>query len=159
MIYCALVQSLLSYGILAWGACRSNALHNLLITQKYIIKNMLRLPRLFSTDLLFDEKNFLSIRHLYLKKALHYFFRTRHTHERSQQTRVTRRMLAHNYIEPFRSSVFGQRCYAYLAPRFFNRLPDSIKNLESMGSFKSKSSGWVQDIPYRMLGEILGFVP
>ena len=64
-----------------------------------------------------------------------------------------------DYFDNLKIGVNIILSYAYLAPRFFNRLPDSIKNLESMGSFKNKSSEWVQDIPYRMLGEILGFVP
>lgn len=63
-VYKVLVESLLRYGILVWGAIYDNALRLLKVAQNYILKIMFHKKKMFSTDLLYSE-DILNIRQLF----------------------------------------------------------------------------------------------
>jgi hypothetical protein len=155
MVYFALVQSLLAYGVIGWGACCDSNLRILQVTQKSIIKNMFKYPRLFPSTQLFIELRFLTIRHLFVKKALLYVAKSPSDLRRSQQDRVTRRMLSYNLEVPFRNTVFGQRQFACVAPRAFNCLPEDIREIGNANILRQRISEWILNLTTDDLQEVL----
>lgn len=69
MVYCALCESILQYGIAAWGSAPKTVLLQLERAQRAVIKVMLLKPILFPTDTLYRESKLLSVRRLYVLKA------------------------------------------------------------------------------------------
>lgn len=63
--YFGLVQSVISYGIIAWGGAATKYINKIVTNKKYIIKIMLRKPFGYPTDLLYAETKLLSIQQLY----------------------------------------------------------------------------------------------
>lgn len=70
MVYFALIQSHLIYGIVGWGGAYENTLKPLEITQKRIVKIMYGLNVRFSTEHLFKYSSILSVRNMYYRAAL-----------------------------------------------------------------------------------------
>ncbi|CAB0015182.1 unnamed protein product [Nesidiocoris tenuis] len=73
LIYKALVQSVIGFGMIAWGGATSGVLNRLAITQKAILKVMARKPRRFPSNDLFQLIPVYSVQQLYLKSALIFF--------------------------------------------------------------------------------------
>lgn len=66
------IQSLLFFGIIAWGGAQNSILSPLIITQNSILKEGLNKCKKFSSDVLFREANILTIRQLFIKNLLVY---------------------------------------------------------------------------------------
>ena len=75
MTYKALVESVISYGIIIWGGTYNTHVQPLLITQKYILKVMLSKRRMYPTDLLFAESKVYDVRLLYVYSVAKYMYR------------------------------------------------------------------------------------
>lgn len=73
--YYAYVQSLLSFGIIAWGGAYKTIMNSLSITQKMIIKVAFKKNRRFATDLLFQETQLLTIRQIFVKVLLIHIYK------------------------------------------------------------------------------------
>lgn len=76
-MYYAFVQSLLQFGIIAWGGANKTILKPLITVQKTIIKSALRKPRRYSSDLLFQEMRVLDVKQLYVKAILMHTYHNR----------------------------------------------------------------------------------
>ena len=59
MVYYALVETVLNYGLVVWGSAGVTILNKLQVAQKYIIKIMLFKNKRFSTEFLFKESQVL----------------------------------------------------------------------------------------------------
>ena len=67
-----MIQSLIQYGIIAWGGCSTALKHKLSIAQKNIIKIILSKPKTFPSKELFKLLRVLEIENLYKKQAMFY---------------------------------------------------------------------------------------
>ena len=65
-IYHAVFESHLRYGIVAWGSAFKNELEKLTLIQRRVLKIIYRRPRLYPTDMLYNEANVLNVSHTYL---------------------------------------------------------------------------------------------
>ena len=135
-VYFALTQSLLMYGITAWGGCTDIALNPLERVQKCIIKVILRKPTRFSSDELFNIFKVLDVRQLFIKYVMCDFKKEIQTKTRSQQIRLTRTAVNINFQVPTIRTATGRRQSSYLGPKLFNLLPDTLKHLESWAIFR-----------------------
>ncbi|KAJ8967703.1 hypothetical protein NQ317_004203 [Molorchus minor] len=72
IIYKALVESILSYGIIGWGGVGITYMRTLYTLQKRIIKLILGKDILFPTDILFQECDLFNIRQLYCYTSMIY---------------------------------------------------------------------------------------
>ena len=139
--YYSLCQSLILYGIIGWGGTSTTLLDKLRTTQRLILKIILRRPRLYPTAQLFAEAKVLDVRQLYVKTALIHFKRNpqdmqRRTHGYPTRTRTS-------VLPPRMKKRFGQRHYLFLAPKFFNLVPDDIKIIVNNSKFKKKIHEWL----------------
>uniref|UniRef100_A0A1B6FP21 Reverse transcriptase domain-containing protein n=1 Tax=Cuerna arida TaxID=1464854 RepID=A0A1B6FP21_9HEMI len=77
MVYYAYVQSILQYGIIAWGGALKSVIQPLEITQKCIMKTALRKDIRYSTDLLFDEFRVFNLTQLYIRVLTMFIFKNK----------------------------------------------------------------------------------
>ena len=76
IVYHALVESHLSYGIIAWGAADKTYLEDLCVLQRKILKLISNKESMYSSNALYKELNILDIRQLfYLKVAIKAHFK------------------------------------------------------------------------------------
>ena len=123
----SLVESILSYGIVAWGAACKNDLNPLWIAQKCIIKVCLFKHKLFPFDLLYRDSGFLNVRQIYLRNVLSFLARNRVFCDSVGHNIVTRSVTFKNVTVPRYSYSITQRNIFYIAPNIFNMLPIDIK--------------------------------
>lgn len=76
-VYHALVQSVLQYGLVIWGAAYDVHIENLFIIQKNIIKTILNRSRLYPTNLIFQDFNVFTVRQLYIGVLLKYIVKNK----------------------------------------------------------------------------------
>lgn len=74
LAYFGYIQSVLNFGIIAWGGANSTILQPLFIAQKRILKIGFKKPMLYPTSSLFQEISVLTIRQLFIKTLLGYIF-------------------------------------------------------------------------------------
>src|SRR5436190_8790538 len=72
MVYYAHVQSVIQYGVIAYGGAYSTLLEPLTILQKTILKIGFGKPRRYSTEFLYQESAILSVRQIYIKTILNF---------------------------------------------------------------------------------------
>lgn len=140
IVYCALVESVLRYGILVWGGLNNTHLHHLHQTHKKLLKIMFKKDSYYSSKLLFQENNIFNIRQMYTEKLFLY---------QSKQGNVSKINCEHNLrikneiAVPKAQKTVGQNCFSYLAPRLFNRVPDSIKNIKNYKQKCAELKKWI----------------
>lgn len=142
-IYFALVQSLLSYGIIAWGAAYDNVLNPLIVAQKRIIKLIYKLNIRYPSNLLFKHCNFLSVRNLYYKDATMQSIKYGALADNDVIIYHTRYKENQNLILPRLNRAIGQRSFLYLGQKMYNLLPQHLKNIIHNKKFKKIMSEWL----------------
>lgn len=145
-VYCAYVQSLLEYGVLVWGGLSSTALEPLAVTQRSIIKTILKKNSRYPTDLLFQDFPVLNIRQLFIKNML-LFVRTNKEHifTVTQHDYSTRIRNNYGYEIPRLNLTTEKHNSFYLAHVVYRNIPPEVINAES-GSravYKRTVSKWL----------------
>lgn len=165
IIYTALVQSILSYGIIGWGCLLKTHLSALSITQKYILKVILTKPKDFPTDTLFTIANVLDIRQLYIKSVLIYIFNHKQkftplsqSYTHAMHIPLTRQQTNHNLTIPRKRTQLGQRHFNYIGPRTFNTLDHMTKTSTSLHIYKRRIKNWIQTKERSYFENILSLV-
>lgn len=74
MVYCAFVQSVIQYGIIAYGGTHRTILEPLSVVQKSIIKAGFQKSKQYPSEMLFRETSIFTVRQLYIKTLLIYTF-------------------------------------------------------------------------------------
>lgn len=143
LIYKALFEQIIRYGIIIWGGLYNRHLQCLNVIQNSILKIIFKKPRLYETKLLYDEEIF-NIRTLYiltscifLKKNENYHLVSNNYNTRSQTNCLI--------DVPFSNKNFNQKFINYLAPKFFNKLPENIKKLINKYDFKKKCRRYIYE--------------
>lgn len=117
--YYALIQSLLSYGIIGWGGVAGSYLARLKIIQKCIIKIILKKPVTYPSDLLYTESKILTLTKLYYKSILRYIQKNPLAVNVPSHTYSTRNK---NEAIPTKiTKTIGQRCFKYHIPKVYNK--------------------------------------
>lgn len=135
MIYKALVESIIRYGILVWGGLYESSLYKLNIIQKYILKIIYRKNRLFPTHLLFDRET-VNVRTIYIFTVCSYIHSRAdlkplidHSYEtRTRQTKQIRLQMSTNNL--------NLRYVTYFGPKLYNLLPLEVRNCVKLKQFK-----------------------
>lgn len=153
-LYYSLVQSHLTYGIIAWGGAYKNSLRNLEVIQKYFLKLLLNKPKTHPTDQVYREADVFDLRQLYsysviIKQFVHseHISLLEHTYDTRQQKTHCRTTRCNKSI--------GQRCYTYLGQKLYNILPSQIKTIVSLTLFKKQVKNWLSSLPRKYIHEII----
>lgn len=127
-IYYALCQSLLTYGIEAWGGIAKTTLKTVERAQRAIIKVMRFKPYRYPTSTLFGETPFLTVRQLYIKQIILIQHIIPVIHSSKRRSDIV-------YKVPFCRTVFGQSYFFFLGPYLYNKFSKiiSLKDLNLSG--------------------------
>lgn len=136
-IYYSLVESRLSYGIIGWGSAVNYYIKKLEIIQKKFLKIMLNKVNTYPSDNLYIDANVLDIRQLFYYTVVINLYNKKNTLRPVDHTYQTRTREV-SYRTPFSVKSIGQRSVSYLSPRFYNFLPDEVKNINSFNLFKKR---------------------
>lgn len=141
-VYRAVVESLIRYGILAWGGLYKNALHRLNIVQKYILKIIFKKNRLYPSRLLFTAET-CNIRTIYVIAVCSYF----HSHD------IVRKYVDHMYNTrtkvnrhlqiPINHRTINLKYIDYIAPKVYNLLPGDIKKVKNKRRFCKECTRYI----------------
>lgn len=153
IVYYALVQSQLTYGIIGWGGVSNSHLQKLNMVQKWIIKLIYKKTITYPSDSLFKESGLLDIRQLFCSTIL----------SNIQKKNIILEPIAHIYntrikdkCMPQRSlKTVGQRQCNYLASRLYNILPENIKIIHSLKNFKHKVRLWIQNTDRNIFHDLI----
>jgi hypothetical protein len=157
-IYYAYIQSLLQYGIIAWGGGYKTVLSPLSIIQKIIIKTALNRPRMYSTDALFQEFKVSTVTQLYIKTLILYIYKRKSTlFCNIEHNYLTRSAINVGIIAPKLIKTFTSTSSHYKINILFPKLPENIRcpETERISSFKKIVSKWMSGINHKELEEYL----
>ncbi|CAG9773461.1 unnamed protein product [Ceutorhynchus assimilis] len=145
MVYYSLAESVLNYGILCWGSACESVLLPLKIAQKYVLKILLFKPKMYSTDLLFSQTEFLNLRQLYCVRVIQFSLNYKlfqDTVNHSIQTRAVTEIKLYTSLQNYSTT---QRNILFTGPRLLNLLPLDIKNKQNLTkTTKNKIKDWVK---------------
>jgi hypothetical protein len=145
-IYHAYVQSILQYGIIVWGGVSSACLEPLAVTQRTIIKTILKKDSRCPTSLLFSVFPVLNVRQLFVKTLL--------IHIRKHKTELfvniqhniqTRHRNHHRYFTPRLLHGIELKSPLYLSQIIYRNLPDDIRGAEDCSDvvYKNRLVEWL----------------
>lgn len=139
MLYFALVESLLRYGIHIWGAAYPTNLHTVKVAQKYVIKVILFKNKTFPSQVLFQEFDVLNIELLYAHSVLMFIDGHRAILDLpDSDICVTRSKTSRDCTIPLFNKSTTQRCLTYHGSKFYNILPLDIKRINNKSLFSKK---------------------
>lgn len=145
-VYYAYAQSVLQYGILAWGGVSSAILYPLAVTQRSLIKTILKKPQRYPTDQLFLDFSVLNIRQLFIKSLL-VFIRNNKANifTNVEHCYSTRNRLNFGYRFPRLAFSSGSNNPYYIAHTLYRNLPPDIVAAEgvSIALYKRRVVEWL----------------
>jgi hypothetical protein len=149
VIYFSFAQSIMTYGIIAWGGACDTFINDLSITQKAIIKAGLGLERTYSSDLLFNFFNVLPIKKLFIKSVLSYAFKNKFFfNDSSQHGYLTRGSSLHHSGISRNSRSVCDRNVTYLVHVILRNAPSIVSQPGecSIRLYKRILQGWLSTL-------------
>ena len=136
-------QSLLQYGITAWGSAYKTLLKKIETAQKILLKIALFKPYHFSTKETFASFQVLDIRQLYVRSVIIYMHKYKKSTSNNNCNNIfTRAYSRQDSSIPFMKFKLTQHCLLYIGPKLYNLLPVDIKNATMM-RFKYLIKKWI----------------
>nr|CAH7738545.1 unnamed protein product [Callosobruchus chinensis] len=143
ILYNALVQSHMYYGIVIWGGAANCYLKKLEVVQKWILKTIYNKNITYPSDILYNESGVLDPKQLYCKSMLLKFYKDRTTIPVVSHKYKTRFRDSKNIEVPLMNKLVGQSCFLYLYPKVYNNVPARIKSIHSYSKFKYEIKKWI----------------
>lgn len=146
--YFAFVHSKLNYGISFWCSTYFTHIRSVFITQKAFIRIISKENRSAESLPLFRSLKILPLRYLYVFKVLNVFFEMTKNDGNvinSGTIRITRS--SDNYRTPRTNYTIFQKTFLYLGPKFYNIIPQELKNKRSIQSFSNSLKKWLLALP------------
>jgi len=154
IFYDSLVKSVLTYGLLSWGAASSVYMSRLEICHKLILKTMLKLPVRYSSESLFNVWKLKTIKHMYYIEIAKYVFNkpdavtiVDHEHD----TRINREGRA---CLSRKNNTAAQKHFTYYIPKIYNSLHSyTSKNHININrtNFKRILNKWILVFDYKTI--------
>lgn len=154
MLYHALVQPHLTYGLIGWGGACDSYIKQLEILQKWILKIIYSKNITYPSDALYTENKIFDIRQLYSLTLLTYNFKHKDEYEKIKHNYETRYKEG-KFKTPKSKKTIGQRSFVYLIPRLYNRLPTSLTNIRNIELFRKKIKLWLHSLPRKEIKDII----
>ena len=142
IMYHALAESHITYGIIGWGGVTNYFLKNLETVQKWILKVIYNKNYDYPSNELYLESCILDPRQLYCEKILTEVHKVKNNMKRKEHTYGIRNKEKLISV-PKMCKTIGQRSYQYIGPRVYNSLPEYVTNLTSQIIFKRKVKDWI----------------
>lgn len=142
LVYFALVESIINYGLCVWGNAQKCTMASLHVAQKYIIKIILFKNRTFPTDSLFRESGLFNVEQMYIKCIIRFMITKPYYRIDLRHKINTRATARQNVIVPSVLCSATQRHIAYIGPKIYNVLPLDIRN-KTYKQVKHKINRWI----------------
>src|SRR6218665_1384051 len=145
-LYYTLIFPYLSYCNIVWGASYKSHLHNLFIIQKRVIRMICKLPYLAPSSSSFTKLKLLTIKQINHYQILLFMYRFHHQLlPSSMPFNLQKGSDIHNYstrssknYTSHRALIKVKQLSMYcIGPEMWNKLPESLKYVQSIGSYKS----------------------
>lgn len=127
IIYFSLVQSVLTYGILAWGGAYPTLLRPACIAQNNVLRSMLGRRRYDSASAMYNQLSLLTLRDLFILNTLKTVNISKDKFEPVSHGLGTRGETGARLNVPRRNTTQGMRHWSVLGPRLYNLLPHRVK--------------------------------
>lgn len=154
LVYYGYIQSILTFGNIAWGGAHTSVILPLFVAQKKILKIAFKKPLRYPTSCLFEECSVFSIKQLYVKSLLIHIFC-------NYQTLYSE--VSHSYNTRYSQNVgvtalqlsksFSKTCSYYLCNilyrnicQFFPNYRISMFDSPSLPVFKKQAKQWILHI-------------
>jgi len=139
-IYLALVESIISYGIIGWGGVFDNTLSQLQICQNQIIRSLLNKERMYPTRNLYTELNVLPVRKLYFKITA--IFLKSHNLLQPIMHGINTRYAKNNFLIKKTKKTTTSRYFEVIGINLCNKIPSEIITLP-VNLFKKRILQWM----------------
>jgi hypothetical protein len=134
LVYHALVESVLLYGILSYGNASNNHLRHITVIQNKIIRTLA--PKFDSKSQSYQHCKLLPFQELFLYRfILKYYYCDDHKII-NQHNVNTRQQLKVNYVVPTYINKYGKRQLSVSIPSIFNNIPEHVRNIGSFSLLK-----------------------
>lgn len=127
MLYFSFVQSILQYGIIAWGSACKTTLETLRRSHNIILRIILSKDRMYSSALLYKEFEVFDITQLYLYKMLHFMNKSEISNTVSRVETNTRQAGSALALPVHKTII--KKHFVYLSPILLNKLPENLTNI------------------------------
>lgn len=145
MLYFALVQSHLTYGIIAWGGVVNKYLSKLNVIQKWILKIMFKKSILYPTTSLFKDARVFDVRQLFFEKMALRLFHKKDCLPSAEHEHYTRHR--EGFVrKPKIIRTVGQRCFNYLISTVYNEISEIVRTVHSRGLFKKLIKNYLLNV-------------
>lgn len=115
-----MTQSILQYGITAWGGLGIVASNKILRAQKSIIKIILKKPKTYPTTQLYKEFNVYTVQKLFHRNSLYYIYKMNLINLKPTFYNIRQE----NNIEiPFTRSIKSSLCFSQVGLKLLNAAP------------------------------------
>ena len=138
IVYLALVQSIIQYGVLGWGGIGKSNLTPLVLLQKRIIKICLHKPLDYPTKLIYQEFGVLNIDQIYKYILLSYLKKNRNKFKIVPHYYSTRKNEVYFLQETKCHTTAGMKHSINFGPRLYNSLIKSNPELHELSKTKFK---------------------
>lgn len=147
-LYFSLIHSRLQYGIQCYGGTYKTHMQKLRKSQNYFIRIILFKNKRESSFPLYLTLKVLPIRHLYIFKVLQEFYvqSGQNATEHLRSAYNTRGAGRGIIKKPKVNKTCFQNSFLFLAPKFYNLLPDYLKNVTKRKQFEIKLKQWLLSI-------------
>ena len=153
MVYFALVESRLRYGILGWGGVVSRHRKKLDIMQKKFLKIMLSKFNTYSSDDFFSDDKIMDIRQIYFLCVVSNQHKNKHMLSLSQHKYETRNK--DKAMVSVANKTIGQRNHIYLSSRLYNKLATELKQIKSIKLFKKSIKKYILSINRYVIHDLI----
>lgn len=156
-VYFAQAQSILQYGIIAWGGAFKTHLDKVTIAQKALLKIGFGKARQYSSDELYKETKVLTARQLFIKTLVTYI-RFKHPLSLGMNTHnyPTRHALNLNPVVPRLRNTISLTNAFILAHTIMRNLPVNLRNgYLKIQAFKHKVTEWLLQFDERNVEQII----
>lgn len=133
-VYHALVQSILEYGVCAYGRADPTILGKLCTVQNLILKILYKKDRRYSTEKLYDELKVLDVKYLFIKNICSHVHKNKSTFIKYTTNQYSLRQK--NLIMPKQNTKKGQKNIHFLGLQLYENLSPKLKHIEDTKKFK-----------------------
>lgn len=155
-VYIALCQSIITYCITSWGGIATSTLLQLERSQRCVLKVMLFKNRLFSTELLHQQSDTLSVRQLYIQNIL----LTAHKSVlNSDDYKILSQRRVFKIPVPFSKTSFAHHYNAFLRPFVYNKAVKCCDiKYSTTREAKAKIRFWLRTLDYQSTEKLIRVV-
>ena len=142
MLYSALVEAHLNYGLTVWGGASKYLIDRLERTQNSVISNLTLSRRADNAD--YRQLGVLKVSNLYKYRIVTKYYYNREYRIQRREYQCTRG--ATKFHVRRTNNKYGDRLKSKVIPEMLNELPDSLRYIERIGTMKKELKEWLLKI-------------